>query len=578
MAGKGVWSRIPGVKSEAASAISLWQQVNNQLIDFATLDTPPRLNIWQSLASKPAGLWQQLGDETMVPGATGSETSSTLEGLWDEALEETLILDRSDRGSQLGPRSLWRELDDEPFLVPGNLEDRPGSLELWQEIGDETIMISRPEENVWEKARGSHGFADMVPKRLPGYAVKKFATAQGEEYYILKNLRQGSYLRLIDRQYFLWEQMDGENAIQDIAVAYMTKYGSLDVSVLIELLGKLSTGGFLASLQTNVYSQLNQSIASRHGISYYLIYFVKTFLQREFPLPHMDIFYTRAYNAGIKYFYTKPALVIMFTLAIVGSGAFLYLLATQRYSVIHGATSNVGVGVVLLYVANMLALFIHEGGHAFTCKSYGRTIRKSGIMIYYGFFAFYVDSTDIWMEKRLPRIMVSFGGPFTGFVLGGAASLFAIFSPWTLFNGWLYQFAFLIIVDSIMNLNPLLKWDGYYILMDWLEIPNLRTRALKFLKDLMPVKKLLRREKFDREERIFTIYGVSTLGYTASILFGFILFFGESIVGFIARYIPPWIVGVVLLIAVLFLTRNKIFRFFGRLAKPFRRLASHSGG
>jgi len=313
-------------------------------------------------------------------------------------------------------------------------------------------------------------------------------------------------------------------------------------------------------------------------VRYYLITFVKTFLQREFPLPRMDEFYTKTYNGGIKFFYTKPVLAIMFVLAVLGSGAFIYLLATQKYSVIAGASSSVGAGVILLYVAHMFALFIHEGGHAYTCKSYGRTIRKSGVMIYYGFFAFYVDSTDIWMEKRGPRIMVSFGGPFTGFVLGGVASLIAVFSPWTFFNGWLYQFAFLIIVDSVMNLNPLLKWDGYYILMDWLEIPNLRTRALNFLKEGRPFRKLLKREKFDREERIFSIYGIATFMYTASIVLAFVKFFGESIVNFIARYIPPWVAGAVLLIVVVFFTRNKIIRFFGRLARPFRRLASRSGG
>jgi putative peptide zinc metalloprotease protein len=397
----------------------------------------------------------------------------------------------------------------------------------------------------------------MRPIRRLGYALKRFVTAQEEVYYILKNLRQGSYLRLNERQLFLWNLMDGENTIQDIAVAYMSEYGSLDISILIDLLDKLEAANFLTTSKTNVYEKLDEKISSR-GMFYWLQKIGSTYMQKEFPLPRMDEFYTRLYQGGIKYIYTKPVLIPMFVISLLGVAAFIYLITTGEYSLFRGGTSSLSLGIVMLYVASTVALFIHEGGHAFTCKHYGRVIRNSGVMIYYGMVAFYVDSTDIWMESRGPRIMVSFGGPLTGFMLGGIASLVALLSPWQVLNGWFYQFAFLIIIDSAMNLNPLLKWDGYYILMDYLEIPNLRARSFSFLSSGKPFYKLLHREKFNREERIFTIYGSLAIFYSVFFLIGALLLFGDTILDFISNFINPvWLIPIIIVFA-LFSLRNQI--------------------
>src|SRR5439155_14757328 len=68
------------------------------------------------------------------------------------------------------------------------------------------------------------------------------------------------------------------------------------------------------------------------------------------------------------------------------------------------------------------------------------------------------------------------------------------------------------------QLMPLLQLDGYYILMDWLEIPNLRKRALAFVRyDVWA--KLWRRQKINREERIFAVFGVLAAVYTAFAVF-----------------------------------------------------------
>lgn len=534
---RGIWGRV-GLARKTGEDV--WQRVNRHLAEHPVSSSVTRMGLWDSLYSVQGGIgvWRQLGDETILP-------TNSIEGIWSDAFDETIVLS-GDTGD------LWSEIGDETVI-----QSAEGGLELWREVGEETIILATPTQNVWDEATGSHDFTQMQPKRQLGYALKAFTTHRGEVYYVLKNLRQGKYLRLNEGQIFLWNLMDGENTLQDIAVAYMSEYEVLDIRTLVTLLNQLETGGFLTTQQTNVYDQLRTNILGR-GFGFWLKKIFKGFLQKEFPIRGIDKFFTRTYDGGIKYLYSKPAQIIFIIITVAGLVAFGILAATGKYSLLQGGTKSYTVGIIALYAARTIALFIHEGGHAYTCKYYGREIRKSGVMIYYGSFAFYVDSTDIWMETRIPRIMVSWGGPYTGFILGGVASIFALVSPWAVPGGLAYQFAFLLVIDSLLNLNPLLKWDGYYILMDILEMPSLRKRSLSFLKSGKLFRKIIKREKFGREERVFAIYGLLTAAYTFFIVSSIIKFFGESIVEFINQYIGWQWIGIALGVLILYRFRRQI--------------------
>lgn len=541
---RGIWGKLG---SSRGSTGDVWRQVDRQLTERPEIPRSPQLSIWKALQAHPGGMWRQLGDETII--STGD-----IDGIWSDALDMTLVM-------EVEPGGLWGEADDETLIL--SREDGP---EVWREIGEETIILAPPTQNVWDEIRGIRDFSQKQPELRLGYAIKKFTGHKGEIYYILKNLRQRTYLRLTEQQQFLWKLMDGENTLQDIAVAYMTEYGVLAIDLLVNLLGQLEVGGFLTTQRTNVYGELRAKISGR-GLGHWLVLINNAFLQKEFPIQGVDKFFTRTYNAGIKYLYTKPVQILFLILTLVGLGAFGLLATSGQYSLLQGGTAGYAQGIVALYVTRTIALFIHEGGHAYTCKHYGREIRKSGIMIYYGSFAFYVDTTDIWMESRIPRIMVSWGGPYTGFILGGAASIFALTSPWSMLNGFAYQFAFLTIFDSVFNLNPLLQWDGYYILMDLLEMPSLRKRALAFYQAGGLFRKLFRRERFSREERVWAIYGFLTAIWTIVFFASVLILFGESIIGFITEYIPLPLLSVVLVVLLLFLLRRQIYSLQRRIGR-----------
>jgi putative peptide zinc metalloprotease protein len=83
-------------------------------------------------------------------------------------------------------------------------------------------------------------------------------------------------------------------------------------------------------------------------------------------------------------------------------------------------------------------------------------------------------------------------------------------------NPILFQSVFMGIFGALMNLLPMLECDGYYILMDWIEIPMLRKKSLAFLKEVLG--KLFARHRFNREEKILTVFGVVTATSTGLIM------------------------------------------------------------
>jgi putative peptide zinc metalloprotease protein len=119
----------------------------------------------------------------------------------------------------------------------------------------------------------------------------------------------------------------------------------------------------------------------------------------------------------------------------------------------------------------------------------------------------------MWLEGRWPRIAVSLAGPYTNLVIGSLASIAAWFVPNAVLSAVLWEFALLSYLGVLLNLNPLMEFDGYYVLSDLLEKPNLRPRALAWLgRDLIPA---LRTSGGLKGHRLELFYGLASVLYVA---------------------------------------------------------------
>ncbi len=204
---------------------------------------------------------------------------------------------------------------------------------------------------------------------------------------------------------------------------------------------------------------------------------------------------------------------------------------------LRGFISDAGSVLAPTNWAWMIVLFIatkvcHELGHGLVCKRFGGMVPEVGMMMLVLFPVPYVDATSSWnFPSKWQRALVGAAGMIFELAIAGIAVLTWLHAePGSLTRQLSYNVVFMASVATILfNANPLLKFDGYYILSDLLEIPNLYDRAKRYLQWLVqryayglehiqPISSRL------GEKIILLSYGITSQIYKVFILFGIILF------------------------------------------------------
>jgi len=184
-----------------------------------------------------------------------------------------------------------------------------------------------------------------------------------------------------------------------------------------------------------------------------------------------------------------------------------------------------------LYLSLIFIKALHEFGHAFACKRYGGEVHVMGIMLMIFTPIPYVDATASWaFRQRRRRILVACSGMiFELFVAALATFIWANTGPGAL-NALCYNLMFIASVSTVLfNANPLLRYDGYYILSDLLDMPNLSQRSQSQLRHWAQRWILGRRTsqspaETKGEEAILGIYGILSGLYRIVVFGGIILF------------------------------------------------------
>jgi putative peptide zinc metalloprotease protein len=142
----------------------------------------------------------------------------------------------------------------------------------------------------------------------------------------------------------------------------------------------------------------------------------------------------------------------------------------------------------------------------------------------------------MWMASRARRAATAFAGPYTNFLLSGAATLLI---PWTsnaAIQAALFHFATVGFIIGLINLNPLIEFDGYSVLMDWLDVPNLRDKALGFWGAL--VSGVGRAAPDRRLTLIYVAYGALAIAYSFVVAWAVFNAYQGYVLGAASRFVP----------------------------------------
>lgn len=298
------------------------------------------------------------------------------------------------------------------------------------------------------------------PSRITSCAVERQG-GTADVAYVLKDAGGRHYMRLSEEGLFLWQLMDGSRSICDLCQAYAAAYQR---PLEMQAIARLLENGFIEIEGLSAQMRQDERPSARRGIL--------GLCTRYWWLSDMDRAMT-ALHAWVRPLYTPTAQLVLFLCAAAGFAIFAG----------HWAQTDAGMtasaSALPLWIAGLaLHVLVHEAAHAATAKHFGRAVHRVGIGWYFFAPVAFVDTSDCWATPRRQRILVSAAGPYSNAVLSGIGALAAMAQPAGPLADALWSFCTIGYLLAIVNMNPLLELDGYYVAMDLLDVPDLRSRAL----------------------------------------------------------------------------------------------------
>jgi len=361
---------------------------------------------------------------------------------------------------------------------------------------------------------------------------------QGRVYWVIKEPVSLTYFRFQEEEYAILKMLDGRTSLDELKDRFEAEFPPQKIGVeeLQQFIVTLHQRGLVLTDAPGQGRQLRKRRSERNW---------QEFLGKAtniLSLRFRGIDPERLLNwlyARLSWIYSTPAVVCScllvlsaLTLVMVQFAEFQSKLPSfHQFFSLHNA---IWIGVTL-----GVTKVIHEFGHGLTCKHYGGECHEMGVMLLVMTPCLYCNVSDSWMlPNKWQRAMIGAAGMYVEVIIASICTFLWWYSQPGLLNQLCLSTMFVCSVSTIVfNGNPLLRYDGYYILSDILEIPNLRQKASEILNRKMghwclglkpPDNPFLP----ERHQTLFAIYSIAAVVYSWVVLF--------SILWFLQRITEPY--------------------------------------
>ena len=349
---------------------------------------------------------------------------------------------------------------------------------------------------------------------------------RGERWIVLEDPFNNNFFRLRPAAYEFVARLRPDRTVQEVWQECLDRFPdeAPGQEAAIQLLAQLYFANLLQYNLAADTAQLFERFKKRR--------------QRELSSRFLNIMFMR-------FPLLDPDRFLVRTLPVVGKlisrfGALLWLVvvgvglkvAVDHWPALRSQSENVlsPGNLPLLYASLVIIKTIHEFGHAYFCRKFGGEVHAMGVMLMIFTPVPYMDATSAWsFRSRAQRILVGAAGMIVEIFFAAIATFLWAWTGEGVIHSLAYNAMIVASVSTLVfNLNPLLRFDGYYMLSDWLEIPNLSQRAnqqLRFYAErgLFGVRKIEAPAQTKREGGWLAVFGVTSGIYRVIVFAGVLL-------------------------------------------------------
>jgi putative peptide zinc metalloprotease protein len=308
---------------------------------------------------------------------------------------------------------------------------------------------------------------------------------QGRVYWVVKEPIGLTYFRFHEEEFSILSMLDGQTSMTRIKEQFEEDFAPQKITFpdLQQFIGMLHRSGLVISEARGQGRQLKRRRDQKKWKE--IGGKLANLLSVRFRGVDPERFFNFVYPY-IRWFFSTPAFIAAGLLVL--SALTLVLV---RYDVMMrdmpSFQSFFGPhNWLYLAIAMAVVKVLHEFGHGLSCKHYGGECHELGAMLLVFTPALYCNVSDSWMlPNKYHRAFIGAAGMYVEVII---ASICTWIWYWTrgtdsMLNNICLSTMFVCSVSTLMfNGNPLLRFDGYYILMDLLEIPNLHQKASEVLR------------------------------------------------------------------------------------------------
>ena len=385
--------------------------------------------------------------------------------------------------------------------------------------------------------------------RIAGLKVRLLPTVKvhrqmfrGETWYVLRDPFNNQYFRLRPEAYHFVVRLRPDRTVEQVWQECLDRYpddapGQEDV---IQLLTQLYFANLLHFEMAADSAKLFERYRKRQ--------------QRELQSKLLSIMFIRIPLLDPDAFLRR--LVPVFRYVISPAGALVWLgvviaalkLVLDRFQMVTDQAQGILApdNLVLMYLSLVVIKTLHEFGHAIICRRFGGEVHTMGVMLLVFTPLPYMDATSSWsFRSRWHRALVGGAGMITEIFVAALATFLWANTGNGVLHSLAYNMMFIASVSTVLfNGNPLLRFDGYYILSDLMDIPNLHSRAMKHMRHLVECHAFGYKDSFSPAETTkeafwLSVFGVLSGIYRVVVFAGIILFVADKflLAGFIMALI-----------------------------------------